>query len=87
MLIPSNRRRNGYRLDDFRPIEDTKAVTVPTLVAQVHDDFTMPPSHVQAIYDNISAEDKRLFWIEGTDLRFQDATTSEYKPIDLGLVA
>jgi pimeloyl-ACP methyl ester carboxylesterase len=63
-------RRSGYRLDDFRPIEDTKAVTIPTLVAQVHDDFTMPPSYVQAIYDNISAEDKKLFWIEGTDLRF-----------------
>ena len=64
-------RRSGYRLDDFRPIEDTRAVTVPTLVAQVHDDFTMPPSYVQAIYDNIAAEDKKLFWIEGTDLRFQ----------------
>jgi pimeloyl-ACP methyl ester carboxylesterase len=64
-------RRSGYRLDDFRPIEDTKAVTVPTLVAQVHDDFTMPPSYVQEIYDNISAQDKKLFWIEGTDLRFQ----------------
>jgi hypothetical protein len=46
-------------------------VTVPTLVAQVHDDFTMPPSYVQAVYDHISAEDKKLFWIEGTDLRFQ----------------
>jgi uncharacterized protein len=64
-------RRSGYRLDDFRPIEDTRAVTVPTLVAQVHDDFTMPPSYVEEIYDNISAEDKKLFWIEGTDLRFQ----------------
>jgi uncharacterized protein len=64
-------RRSGYRLDDFRPIEDTEVVTVPTLVAQVHNDFTMPPSYVQAIYDNISAEDKKLFWIEGTDLRFQ----------------
>jgi uncharacterized protein len=64
-------RRSGYRLDDFRPIERSEAVTVPTLVAQVHDDFTMPPSYVQEIYDNISAEDKKLFWIEGTDLRFQ----------------
>jgi pimeloyl-ACP methyl ester carboxylesterase len=64
-------RRSGYRLDDFRPIEDTTAVTVPTLVAQVHDDFTMPPPYVQKIYDTISATDKKLFWIEGTDLRFQ----------------
>jgi pimeloyl-ACP methyl ester carboxylesterase len=70
-LAKALHRRSGYRLDDFRPIEDTRAVTVPTLVAQVHDDFTMPPSYVQEIYDNISAEDKKLFWIEGTDLRFQ----------------
>jgi hypothetical protein len=31
----------------------------------------MSLSYVQAIYDNIPAEDKKLFWIEGTDLRFQ----------------
>lgn len=71
---------SGYRLDDFRPIEDTKAVTIPTLVAQVHDDFTMPPFYVQEIYDNISTEDKKLFWIEGTDLRFQGYNTSENTP-------
>jgi hypothetical protein len=35
-------RRSGYQLDDFRPIENSWAVTVPTLVAQVHDDFMMP---------------------------------------------
>ena len=64
-------RRSGYRLDDFRPIENTNVVTVPTLVAQVHRDFMMPPSYVHEMYDNISAKDKKLFWIEGTDLRFQ----------------
>lgn len=36
-----------------------------------YDDFTMPPSYVQTIYDTISATDKKLFWIEGTNLRFQ----------------
>jgi hypothetical protein len=29
----------------------------------------MPPSYVQEIYDNISAEDKKLFWIEGTGVQ------------------
>lgn len=29
------------------------------------------PSDVQTIYDNIPATDKKLFWIEGTDQRFQ----------------
>jgi hypothetical protein len=64
-------RLSGYHLDDFRPIEKSQVVNVPTLVAQVHDDFMMPPSYVQDIYDNISAQDKKLFWIEGTDVRFQ----------------
>jgi uncharacterized protein len=64
-------RRRAYQLDDFRPIENTEVVTVSTLVAQVHDDFMMPASYVQEMYDNTSAEDKKLFWIEGTDLRFQ----------------
>ena len=31
----------------------------------------MPPSYVQDIDDNISADDKKLFWIERKDLRFQ----------------
>jgi hypothetical protein len=38
-------------------------------VLQVHDVLTKP-SDVQTIYDNISARDKRLFWIEGTTRRF-----------------
>jgi len=29
------------------------------------------PSDVQTIYDNISVDDKKLRWIEGTGQRFQ----------------
>lgn len=63
--------RTGLHLDDVWPMEDAKAVTIPTLVVQVHDDFLTRPSNVQEIYDTISAKDKKLFWIEGTNLRFQ----------------
>ncbi len=63
--------RSGLHLDQVWPMEYCKAVTVPTLVAQVHDDFLTKPSNVQEIYDNISAKDKKLFWIEGTDKRFE----------------
>ena len=52
-------------------MEYARAVTVPTLVAQVHDDFLTKPSNVQEIFDTISASDKKLFWIEGTDKRFE----------------
>ncbi|ONK02314.1 alpha/beta hydrolase [Pectobacterium actinidiae] len=64
-------RRTGYHLADVWPMEYAKAVTVPTLVAQVRNDFLTKPSNVQEIYDTISATDKKLFWIEGTDQRFQ----------------
>ena len=64
-------KRTGYRLADVWPMEYAKAVTIPTLVAQVRNDFLTKPSNVQEIYDSLSSKDKRLFWIEGTDQRFQ----------------
>jgi pimeloyl-ACP methyl ester carboxylesterase len=63
--------RTGFHLKELWPIEYAKAVTVPTMVVQVRNDFTIGQSLVQEIYDNISATDKKLFWIEGTDQRFQ----------------
>jgi len=64
-------KRTGFYLKDVWPMEYAKAVTIPTLVAQVHNDFLTKPSNVQDIYDNISSKDKKLFWIEGTDQRFE----------------
>lgn len=64
-------KRTGFYLKDVWPIEYCKAVTIPTLVAQVHDDFLTKPSNIQEIYDLISSKDKKLFWIEGTDQRFE----------------
>jgi pimeloyl-ACP methyl ester carboxylesterase len=61
----------GQKLDETWSIEDSRAVIVPTLVTQVHNDFRTKPSNVQQIFDLISAADKKLFWIEGTDERFQ----------------
>jgi pimeloyl-ACP methyl ester carboxylesterase len=63
--------RTGLRLEETWPMEDARSVTVPTLVTQVHDDFRTKPSNVQEIFDTIAAKDKKLFWIEGTDERFQ----------------
>lgn len=71
MFDAASRKNTGFGIDELSPIEHAKAVTVPTLVAQVHRDFLTKPSDVQTIYDNIPAKDKKLFWIEGTDQRFQ----------------
>lgn len=61
----------GFHLDELSPIAHAPGVTVPTLVAQVHEDFLTKPVDVQTIYDHIAAPIKRLFWIEGTKQRFQ----------------
>nr|WP_315242232.1 twin-arginine translocation signal domain-containing protein [uncultured Flavobacterium sp.] len=63
--------RTGFHLADVWPMSYASSVTVPALVAQVPDDFLTKPSNVQEIYDTISSKDKKLFWIEGTDQRFQ----------------
>jgi hypothetical protein len=64
-------KRTGFYLKDVWPMDYAKAVTIPVLVAQVKNDFLTKPSNVQEIYDNISSKDKKLFWIEGTDQRFE----------------
>lgn len=64
-------RATGFHVDEQSPIPHAKAVKVPTLVAQVHDDTLTYPTDVQAIYDNIAATDKKLHWIKGTDQRFR----------------
>ena len=64
-------KRTGFHLADVWPMEYAKAVTLPTLVAQVRRDFLTKQSNVQEIFDTLSSKDKTLFWIEGTDQRFE----------------
>jgi pimeloyl-ACP methyl ester carboxylesterase len=64
-------KRTGYRLADAWPMDYCRSVTVPTLVAQMHDDFRTKPSNVQEIFDTLGSRDKKLFWIEGTNERFE----------------
>jgi hypothetical protein len=62
--------RTGFHLSEQSPLKHVKAVTVPTLVAQVHDDTMTRPQDVQEIYDAIPVAEKSLYWTEGTDRRF-----------------
>ncbi|KAL2818949.1 hypothetical protein BJX63DRAFT_48580 [Aspergillus granulosus] len=62
--------RTGFHLDELSPTPYAKDVKVPTLVARVREDTMTYPGDVQAIHDNIGAEEKELFWIEGTTRRF-----------------
>src|SRR5512132_2637708 len=63
--------RTGFHLEEQSPLTYAHAITVPTLVAQVHDDVMTTPKDVQAIYDAIPVDDKKLDWIEDRALRFE----------------
>jgi len=52
--------RTGFHLSEQSPLKHVKAVTVPTLVAQVHDDTMTRPQDVQDIYDAIPVAEKSL---------------------------
>jgi uncharacterized protein len=60
----------SFPVDELSPVEYAKSVRVPTFVSSVRDDVLTYPSDVQAVFDNIPAEEKKLFWIEGTTRRW-----------------
>lgn len=61
----------GFINGEMHPQKYAHAVKVPYLMAQVLDDiWTDNPKDGQEIFDNISSAEKELFWIKGTNRRF-----------------
>lgn len=60
----------GFYLHELTPIPYAKAVTVPTLVAQVRKDSLIDTKDTQEIYDSLSSKEKEIVWIDGTTRRF-----------------
>ncbi len=71
----------GFSIADASPINDAQHVVIPTFVAQVRkDSFTYAEEDVQAVYDAIPNQDKKLYWIEGTTQRFKGYTYFSENP-------
>jgi pimeloyl-ACP methyl ester carboxylesterase len=71
----------GYRISDSSPQEDAPFVKIPTFVVQVKkDSFTYAEDDVQAIYDAIPIQEKKIFWIKGTTQRFHGYTYFSENP-------
>lgn len=67
----SLRNVNGFILEELSPTPYAKSVTVPTKVLQVRNDYRTNVADVQEIYDTLLSKQKELYWIEGTDERFE----------------
>ena len=70
----------GFRVEDVSPRADAANVSMPTYVVQVRDDTFTTPDDVQAIYDAIPVDDKKIYWIEGTKQRFRGYTYHAENP-------
>lgn len=61
----------GFTNGEMHPQNYAHAVKVPFFMYQVKEDiWTNNPQDGQEIFDNVSSTDKELFWIEGTNRRF-----------------
>ena len=60
----------GFSNAQMSPHPYAAKVLVPTLIIQVREDIWTRPEDVQTTYDLIRAEQKQLFWVEGTQKRF-----------------
>ena len=64
------RKLGGYANPEMTPHLFAADVRMPTFVVQVHDDLWTTPEDGQRTFDLLGANEKELFWIEGTTRRF-----------------
>ncbi|KAI5952765.1 hypothetical protein KGF54_003632 [Candida jiufengensis] len=62
--------KNGLTLDNFETWEYAKFDKLPTKILQVKADTWTYPEDVEKIFDEIDSKEKELYWITGTDRRF-----------------
>ncbi|MDO5356939.1 MAG: alpha/beta hydrolase [Conchiformibius sp.] len=66
-------RMGAFTAAEMTPHLWAHAVKMPTLIVQVKDDaWTRNPEDGQKTFDLLGAEEKEIFWIEGTTRRFKD---------------
>jgi pimeloyl-ACP methyl ester carboxylesterase len=57
------------RTEDIDMPKCARSIRFPTFLVQVRDDVMTKPYDIQAVFDTLPVEDKKLFWIEGTTVR------------------
>lgn len=67
-------------MDDLSPVQWAKSVQIPTFVYQVHDDAMTQTSDVQAIFDSVPIEKKKLHWIRNTTARWDGYLEFQRRP-------
>jgi predicted alpha/beta hydrolase len=62
-------KKTGYTVADAQ--SPAEAVTMPTLLVQVHDDWRTTPESIEDVYERMPVADKELLWIEDETERLE----------------
>ena len=62
-------KKTGYTVQDAH--SPAEAVTMPTLMVQVHEDWRTTPESIEDIYERMATDDKELLWIEDETERLE----------------
>ncbi len=80
---PIYEQMTGLSIDDHEIANYTKYVNMPTLVLQVRNDMSSRESDIQAFFDDLSVEDKKMIWVEDTPWRFRGYTYFSEHPQEM----
>lgn len=73
-------RAASCTLDEMSPSSWARSVHLPAFIYQVHDDLMTTPADVQATFDAMPVEDKRLHWVHGTQARWDGYLEFQRRP-------
>lgn len=65
------KKRTGISAEECRVEDIAYAVSMPTLLVQVRNDWRTTNKSIEAIHDRISSTDKTLYWIENESERLE----------------
>ncbi len=66
--------------DEMSPNLWARSVHLPTFIYQVHDDLMTTPADVQATFDAIPTDHKKLHWIHGSQARWDGYLEFQRRP-------
>ena len=61
---------SGFRLEQMTPTPHATAINRPTMMSQLERDWMIYKPDMEELFGNIGANEKEMFWIEGSDQRF-----------------
>lgn len=69
-LDMEQRKVGTFPMSEMTPHKYAANVKVPMYIIQVRDDIWTRPEDVQTTFDLLTIEDKKLYWVEDTTVRF-----------------